>query len=216
MIFKLKLLCLKYTIPNLTLNKTFYIIIILFSSSSLYSQRQDEIITDVEKTQKKIITWALVQTIPSVNWTNDRNSSNSQIVFGLKWNVTPINISFSTNKYVSPVQFFMVNPMRKFTGSLEFFVQPEYAFSSLEYSGFDKFNVAVGSRVNIPVKNLGEHLYVSLGGKYNFRQNSLYDENGYYGVEGGVYVLFGLLGLTFNYNFNEGSEYAFGINFKYW
>ena len=53
------------------------------------------------------------------------------------------------------------------------------------------------SRINIPVKNYGEHLYVSLGGKYNFRKNNIENKNGYYGIEGGVYALFGILGFQF-------------------
>lgn len=186
------------------------------SISSISFAQYKEKITDNEKYSLKYISWIIMQTIPSANWTNDRNDQYSQNVFGLKWNITPLNISFSTNKYVSPVQFFMVNPMRKYTGSLEFFVQPEWALSSMNYSGYQRFSVAAGSRINIPVRNMGEHLYVSLGGKYNFKQNASSDNTGYYSVEGGAYVLFGMLGLTFNYNFDDYSKYSFGINFKYW
>ncbi|MBK8549937.1 MAG: hypothetical protein IPL53_02310 [Ignavibacteria bacterium] len=130
--------------------------------------------------------------------------------------MTPLNISFSTNKFVSPVQFFFVNPMRKYTGSLEFFVQPELAIGSNDYSGFNKTGLGVGSRLNIPLKNYGEHLYMSLGGKYTFRKNESENIDGYYGIEGGVYAIFGILGLQANYNFNENSRYNFGIYFKYW
>jgi len=91
--------------------KTLSYILIIFLTVSSESFSQDiGRISDVEKTSKKNITWALIQTIPSVSWTNDRNDHNSQNLLGLKWNITPLNISFSTNKYVSPVQFFMVNP----------------------------------------------------------------------------------------------------------
>ena len=197
--------------------KTLSYILIIFLTVSSESFSQDiGRISDVEKTSKKNITWALIQTIPSVSWTNDRNDHNSQNLLGLKWNITPLNISFSTNKYVSPVQFFMVNPMRKYTGSLEFFVQPEWSLSTFDYSRYQRFGVAAGTRVNIPVNNMGEHLYVSLGGKYNFRKNSETGDNGYYSVEGGAYILFGILGLTFNYNFDDRTRYSFGINFKYW
>lgn len=198
------------------IKKVSFILLIFLTLSSVSFSQDIGKISDVEKTSKKNITWALIQTIPSVSWTNDRNELNSQNLFGLKWNITPMNISFSTNKYVSPVQFFMVNPMRKYTGSLEFFVQPEWTLSAFDYSGYQRFGVAAGTRVNIPVKNMGEHLYVSLGGKYNFRKNSETDKNGYYSIEGGAYILFGILGLTFNYNFDDRTRYNFGINFKYW
>lgn len=185
-------------------------------STNLYSQSTKEKITDVEKTGKKYWTWAVTQLIPSPTWINDRNETNSTVTFALRWQITAFNFSFNTNKYISPVQFIFVNPMRKYTGSLELFVQPELATGSFEYSKFNKTGIGVGSRINIPVKNMGEHLYVSLGGKYTFRKNNVTGESGYYGVEGGIYAVFGTLGLQFNYNFNNNTKYNIGIYFKYW
>ncbi len=184
----------------------------------LFSQtpETDERISDVERNSARNISWFITQLIPSPTWLSDRNAQNNALTFALRWQITPLNISFSTNKFVSPVQFFFVNPMRKYTGSLEFFVQPELAIGSNDYSGFNKTGIGVGSRVNIPVKNYGEHLYVSLGGKYTFRKNPSENINGYYGVEGGVYAIFGILGLQANYNFNDNTRYNFSIYFKYW
>jgi len=195
--------------------KSIKIIIIVFflSAQLLHSQEK---ITDVEKKSERNISWLITQLIPSPTWLNDRDGANNSLTFALRWQITPLNISFSTNKYVSPVSFFFVNPMRKYTGSLEFFVQPELVTGSFEYSKFNKIGFGVGSRINIPVKNYGEHLYVSLGGKYTFRKSTIEKTNGYYGVEGGVYAIFGVLGLQFNYNFNKFSKYNFGIYFKYW
>ncbi|MEO8446172.1 MAG: hypothetical protein ABI528_01685, partial [bacterium] len=185
-------------------------------STDLVQSRPIVKITDVEKKSERNISWLITQLIPSPTWLNDRDGANNSLTFALRWQITPLNISFSTNKYVSPVSFFFVNPMRKYTGSLEVFLQPELATGSFEYSKFNKIGLGVGSRINIPVKNYGEHLYVSLGGKYTFRKNNLEQTNGYYGVEGGVYAIFGVLGLQFNYNFNKFSKYNFGIYFKYW
>ncbi len=106
--------------------------------------------------------------------------------------------------------------MRRYTGSLEFFIQPELATGSLNNSGFNKIGIGIGSRLNIPVKNFGEHLYMSLGGKYTFRKNDLENKNGYYGIEGGIYAIFGVVGLQFNYNFDKNTKYNFGIYIKYW
>ncbi|MBA3706817.1 MAG: hypothetical protein H0W84_13225, partial [Bacteroidetes bacterium] len=83
-------------------------------------------------------------------------------------------------------------------------------------SGFNKVGIAAGSRLNIPLKNLGEHLYMSLGAKYTFRKNNIENRNGYYGIEGGVYAIFGFIGLQLNYNFDNNSKYNFGIYIKYW
>ena len=180
------------------------------------SGTEEEKITDVERTSARNISWVITQLIPSPTWLSDRNADDNSLTFALRWQITPLNISFSTNKYVSPVQFFFVNPMRKYTGSLEFFVQPELAIGSNDYSGFNKTGIGVGSRVNIPVNNYGEHLYVSLGGKYTFRKNPSENIKGYYGVEGGVYAIFGILGIQGNYNFNDNTRYNFSIYFKYW
>ncbi len=198
-------------------------IVIIFLSAFLlsvksFSQSTDieERITDVERKSARNVSWFLTQLIPSPTWLSDRNADNNSLTFALRWQITPVNISFSTNKYVSPVQFFFVNPMRKYTGSLEFFAQPELALRSNDYSGFNKTGIGLGSRINIPLKNYGEHLYMSIGGKYTFKKNDSENINGYYGVEGGVYAIFGILGLQVNYNFNENTRYNFGIYFKYW
>ncbi len=198
--------------------KFFLFLIFIINSTISFSQTEDgeEIITDVEEISRRNITWMITQLFPSPTWLNDRNENNNGLTFALRWQITPLNISFSNNKYVSPVQFFFVNPMRRYTGSVEFFVQPEIATGSLNISGFNKLGIGVGSRLNIPIKHLGEHLYMSLGGKYTFRKNNLENRNGYYGIEGGVYAIFGVIGLQLNYNFDKNTKYNFGIYIKYW
>lgn len=175
-----------------------------------------ERITDVENRSARNISWAISQLLPSPTWLSDMDDSHSSLTFALRWQITPVNISFNTNKYVSPVQFFFVNPMRRYTGSLEIFVQPEIATGSFEYGKYNKLGIGVGSRINIPLKNMGEHLYMSIGGKYTFRKSQIDDRNGYAGIEGGVYAIFGLLGIQANYNFSDRSRYNFGIYIKYW
>lgn len=194
----------------------FLIIMLFFKPLHSQDSTYKENITDIEKPFAKYLSWSLLQIIPSSVWISDNGLNQNSLNYAFRWNVTPVNISFSTNKYVSPVQFIFVNPMRKYTGSLEFFVQPEWVLSSMDNSGYKRFGLGVGSRINIPVKNYGEHLYVSIGGKYNFRKNEKENKNGYYGLEAGVYALFGIIGLQFNYNFDDNTKYNFGINFKYW
>lgn len=196
-------------------------LIIQSGASGIFAQStgdsgEQERITDELRPSARNISWIITQFIPSPTWLNDRNDNNSSLNFAFRWQITALNISFSTNKYVSPVQTLFVNPMRKYTGSLEFFVQPELAVSSLDYSGFNKAALGLGSRINIPVKNYGEHMYVSLGGKYTLRNNPSENISGYYGLEAGVYFLFGSLGFQGNYNFNKNTEYNFSLYFKYW
>ncbi len=186
-------------------------------TSAAFAQTDDKTSdTDVEKPFAKYLSWSLIQLIPSPVFLNDHSDNNNSLKFALRWQVTPINISFSTNKFISPVQFFFVNPMRRYTGSLEFFIQPEWVLSSFNNSSLERFGLGLGSRVNIPLKNYGEHLYMSLGGKYNLRKNNSTGGKGYFGLEGGVYAIFGVIGLQFNYNFNDYTKYNIGIYIKYW
>lgn len=189
---------------------------ITFSICTIPAAYSQERITDEERTVVKYLTWTAVQLIPSPTWLNDRSDKGNTLTFALRWQITPLNISFSTNKYVSSVQFFFVNPMRRYTGSVEFFIQPEIVTGSFSYAGFSKSGLGLGTRLNIPLKNYGENLYASIGGKYTFRKSDFDNKNGYYGIEGGIYAIFGALGLQFNYNFNQHSKYNFGIYFKYW
>ncbi|MCX6159815.1 MAG: hypothetical protein NTV87_00565 [Ignavibacteriae bacterium] len=87
-----------------------------------------------ENTGKKNVTWTLLQLVPSPVFYQDSDDNNARIQFGFKWHITPVNISFNPNKYVSPVQFFRIDPVRRFTGSAELFVQPELATAEFKYS----------------------------------------------------------------------------------
>jgi hypothetical protein len=168
-----------------------------------------------EKTFTKYATWLLLQAIPSPAFVSDANDNNARIQFSLRWQITPINFSFKTNKFVSPVQFFMINPVRRVTGSAELFIQPEIATSGFEYSGFENFGLNTGTRVVIPVQEMGENISMSLGGKYTFRKNAITGENGYPGVEAGVYFFGGIIGVQFTKNFNKNNLYSFSFYLKY-
>ncbi len=191
--------------------KIFFCVVFLYSGVS-YSQVKDT----RSKPFTKYSTWLLLQAIPSPGIISDANDDNARVQFSLKWQITPLNISFRANKYVSPVQFFMINPVRRFTGSAELFIQPEVVTSSFKYSGFDRIGLNTGARVIIPVQEMGENIAVSLGGKYTFRKNSVSGDNGYAGVEAGVYFIGGLFGLQFTKNFNANNLYSASFYFKYY
>ncbi|MFZ1322226.1 MAG: hypothetical protein WAT71_11790 [Ignavibacteria bacterium] len=161
-------------------------------------------------------TWTLFQTIPSPTFYQDRNEDESRLQFGLRWHVTPFNYSFNANKLVPAAQFFKVNPVRRYGGSMEIFLQPEWMTGGFQYSDFKRFNLTTGVRGFIPLEERGEYLAISLGGKYNFRKNKQDQNIGYYSVEGGIYTFFGILGLVADYNFTSQSYYNISINLKYY
>jgi hypothetical protein len=186
----------------------FAIIFVLASGAVSYSQ-------DETNTYAKYLTWTALQLLPSPVFIQDSDGRNAHVLFGLRWQVTPINISFRSNKYSTPFQFFMINPVRKFTGSIEIFLQPEWALAGFKYSNLARFGINAGSRITIPVSGDGENLSVSVGGKYNYRKDLIGNKNGFFGIEAGVYAIYGILGIQFSYNFDSRSKYNIGIYFKY-
>ena len=186
--------------------------IAIISSDSLSQEQEYDF---AQRKGTKYLNWGLVQLIPSPYFDNDANAENARIQFGFRWQFIPINFSFRANRFVSPVQFFMINPVRRFSGSVELFVQPEVVTSSYKYSGFNSFGVGTGARVLIPIQEMGENIAASLGAKYTFRKNDVTGESGYPGIEAGVYFLGGMVGAQFVKNLHKNNEYSFGLYIKY-
>lgn len=180
------------------------------------AQVKEEKRKDVERPFAKYLTWTLLQAVPSPMYNHDANESDGRLSFGLKWQVVPVNFSFNANKYVSPVQFFMVNPVRRFSGSVELFAQPEVSTAGFDFAGYDNFGISSGLRFTFPIKHYGEHLAGSLGAKWFHRNSESGSEEDYFGIEGGLYVLYGIFGLQGSYNFNRNSTYSISLNFKYY
>ena len=158
----------------------------------------------------------MVQTVPSPAFYQDNNADNSRLRFALQWSVVPINFSFNANKLVSPVQFFIVNPVRRLGGSAELFVQPTWVTSNFEYADLNRFILSTGARFYIPAIESGEYLAFSIGGKYRFRKSKNGVNENTYGIELASYTFFGILSLQFDYNFTGQSRYDLGINLKYY
>ena len=164
----------------------------------------------------KWTTWTLLQGIPSVTFFDDRNNDNSRLKFGLEWQVIPVSYSFNTNKYLSPLNFFYINPVKRFSGSLELYFQPELVPGGFKYADLNKFMFNTGTRAVFPLWQEGEYLSFSLGAGYSYQKSSAGDLKGGPTYEGAVYFFFGILGLKFNYNQKSASGYNFGIYFKYY
>lgn len=179
------------------------------------------IFTGVSRTQDytnntaEYISWAILQAVPSPVLIQDSNDKDARVLFGLRWQIIPVNISFRANKYISPLQFFKINPARKFTGSAELFIQPEVTLSGFKYATLNSGGLSAGSRITIPVSGGGQNVSVSIGGKYNYRKDYSGGSDHYWGIETGVYFIYGILGLQFNYNFDKRTKYNIGFYFKY-
>jgi len=169
-----------------------------------------------EKPVTEILTWTLIQFIPSPSFYEDNNGKNSRLQFGLKWNITPVNYSFNANKLVSKWSFFKVTPLRRHGGSVELFTQPEWTTSSFKYSDLKRFSISPSIRFYAPLVEYGEYLSCSLGLKYSFRQGESGNSKDTFGLELGTYSFFGIAGFNFTYNFTNESRYNFSINLKYY
>jgi hypothetical protein len=186
------------------------LLVVTLLAVPVYTFSQDETNTgDMYKS------WLLFQVIPSPVIFQDANKDNAKVQFGLRWQVIPLNISFRSNKYTTAFQFFKINPVRRFTGSMDIFVQPEWAVTGFKYSGLARFGISAGTRLILPIKGDGEKLSFSLGGKYTHRKALEGGNNGFWGVEGGIYALFGFVGLQGTYNFDQRQRYNIGFYFKF-
>ncbi len=195
------------------LKKVLLISIVYFAvfSSDSYSQEQE---FELRKTTK-YLNWSLLQLIPSPILVSDVNEDNARVQFGFQWQIIPLNYSFRANRFVSPFQFFMINPVRRFSGSAELFVQPEVSLSDFKNSGFDNFAISTGGRFVIPIQELGENISASIGTKYTFRNNSITGGTGYPGAEAGIYFFGGMAGFQFVKNFHENNKFSVSFYVKY-
>ena len=200
---------MRYAGINIQKFRIFIILAVILLSHSSYSQLKDE------NAALKWGSWALLQTIPSPVFFDDRNDLSAGVKFGLQWHVVPVSYSFNSNKYVSPFNFFYLKPVNRFSGSVETFFEPSLIPGGFRNNSLKKFMYNAGARIVLPVFHKGEYLAVSLGAGY-YNQQSF--ERKYDGVtyEAGVYSFFGMLGLKFQYNQKGLSRYNVGFYIKYY
>lgn len=190
------------------MRKFLFLILLLFALSNTASSQ------DSTRSSLRLWTWLITQTLPNPVLMHDANETEGRLIITLRWQIIPLNISFRANKYVSPAQFFYINPVKKFTGSIELFVQPELSLASFQYGKMSRFGLATGSRLTIPIKEQGEHMAISIGGKYTFRKDEIGENDGYWGIEAGTYLFFDMVGMQFNYNFDKRTRYNIGLYIK--
>lgn len=164
----------------------------------------------------KWTTWTVLQALPSITYYDDRDQNNSSVKFGFQWQVIPFSYTFRVNKYLSKYNFFFIRPVKRFSGSLEIFFEPDYVIGEFKYSDLKKFMFQSGTRVILPVAQGGEYLSFSVGAGYYYQRSNTTGVNDGVTYEGAVYSFFGMLGLKFNYNVNAPSRYNISLYIKYY
>jgi len=189
--------------------KTFFTLILFFLLSVNFSHSQN-------KKTVEWLTWSLVQAVPSPVFIQDKNQFDNRLQFALRWQITPVNFSFNANKLVSPVQLFKVNPVRRFGGSAEIFLDPEWATASFKNMDLNRFSIGAGARIYFPLEEYGEYLALSVGAKQNFRKNLAGENQNSPSMEFGLYSFFGMLGFKSEYFFEGISRYKLSLSLKYY
>ena len=132
--------------------------------------------------------WLIYQAIPSFTWT----SFPAQTNFAFEWEAAPVVYSWGMNKQVSPWSSFFVNPVRRFTGSVEIILSAQVYTSNPGTSQFGWSGQLLG---HIPLVEMGEHLTLNLGVAQYVVNNA---SNTFYII--GASSLYGLLHYNVKYS----------------
>jgi len=127
--------------------------------------------------------WVLAQLVPSPLLV----AGSSHVGAGFRWQVTPVVYSFGVAAH--PFRAFVVDPVARHSGAIELYLSPEWACCAP--TGTTSWIGRAGSRLYLPLIGRGESLASSVGASY-YRAG---DSNGA-AAEVGVYVLYGVFGLT--------------------
>jgi len=164
----------------------------------------------------KWATWTALQAVPSPGFTVDAGGGESSIVGELRWQVVPLNWSFAANRLVNPTQFFIVNPLRRHSGSIEAFFEPAWTLQPMRRSGDDRFGAGAGARVYLPLAEYGESLSFSAGAKVLVRGAAGGGQARAAGLELGLYALFGIVGLRVDLTTDPSHRASFSLALKYY
>lgn len=140
--------------------------------------------TDVRDARPQVRgTWLVLQAIPSPGLAFGERGVHGTMT----WQVTPLLYSWSLDRRLSPLRFFVVEPLVRQSGSVELFVSPEYVGRGL---GEANYGFRAGARAYFPLTERGDGLSFSLGASARW----FVDEPGV-SFDVGLYTLFGGLGL---------------------
>lgn len=127
--------------------------------------------------------WLGAQLLPSPELVSGR----SGLLFGMRWQLTPLLYSYGIHRSQDPWRSFVVEPIVRQSGSAELYFSPEYfgVSGSLDR----RFGWRTGLRTYLPVVERGDYLSLSLGTSWLRWQGR--DSVGY---EAGAHILFGFVG----------------------
>jgi hypothetical protein len=158
----------------------------------------------------------LLQAIPSPSFFEDRNNTGTRLKFGFEWQVIPLSYSFGANEYVSPISSFFIRPVKRFSGSAETFFEPSLTIGDYKFADLKKFSYKTGVRLVLPVAQKGEYFALSLGAGYYSQKRKNGELTDGMTYQAGIYTMFGMVGLKFNYNQNADSRYNITLYIKYY
>ena len=124
----------------------FVIAVGLFSTAFCQERRNED----------KFSSWLPWQLVPNFTLT----ATSTQTPFGLEWEATPLLYSFGISRLVSPWSSFIVNPVARFSGSIEAIVTGQFYPSKLGSSHFGYSGQLLG---HVPLVERGEHLALNVG-----------------------------------------------------
>jgi hypothetical protein len=134
------------------------------------------------------LVWMATQFLPSPEWLY----AERRVTFGLGWQITPLLYAYGAQPRVSPVRFFVVEPIVRNSGSSEVFVAPEVVPN--RGVGADPLGVGVGVRSTFPLWENGDGLACSLAASYVVVQGEHSPR-----FEAGLSTLFGVFGIHVAY-----------------
>jgi hypothetical protein len=154
------------------------------SPSRALGEREAATEPDVHPT----LLWAAAQLLPSPEW----RVTEGGVRFGVRWQVTPFLYSFGINRKLSPVRFFVVEPLVRHAGSVELFGSPEYLAVTKVFQ--NNWLLRGGIRAYFPLAHRGDYLSCSIGGSaFYFRERVGAS------YEVGLYTLAGFAGVQVTY-----------------
>lgn len=155
--------------------------------------------------------WFAVQFLPSpelvANLADEANGLDP-FALGLRWQVTPLLVSWGVREGLSRLRWFIVEPVVRHAGSFEIFASPQLLFQ--RENVLRNVLLRAGGRFYVPLYHVGEYLSMSVGSSY-------YWLDGAHGpsFEAGVYVLFGAIGLVATWSpWLERAEWIATLNLR--
>lgn len=167
----------------------FFLILFNLNTFLLASKANSDSLTTTEPDIHPTLLWGVAQLIPSPQWNILKGNG---IYFGMRWQLTPLLYSYGINRKLSPWRSFIVEPLVRQGGSIEWFLSPEY-INIPQYK--EHWLIRSGIRAYFPSIQHGEYLSWSLAAGYytvDHSQGICY--------EAGTYFFAGILGIQLTYS----------------